>query len=99
LLPFSFAVLSENRRDGCEEVSVAKTAMICPFSKIRCKECAVYRGRHVALCSAAGYRGDPLWTVRESRLKPTNGSTNFKIDVPDLPDCSMRLKDVEDFGC
>ena len=78
---------------------MAKTVTVCPFSKGRCIECAIYRGRHVEVCRSATYRGDALFKMGQSRLKPVNGSTNVKFETPDIPDCSKRLKDIEDSGC
>ena len=78
---------------------MAKTAKVCPFSKVMCRECAVYRGRHMEICFDAGYRGGSPWPAMEKKQKPANGTTDFKLDVPDLPDCSKRLKDIEDSEC
>jgi hypothetical protein len=36
---------------------MAKTKVLCPFSKELCKECPQYRGRHYYLCFAKKYRG------------------------------------------
>jgi hypothetical protein len=36
---------------------MAKTKMICPFSKELCVECSQYRGRHYYLCFCSKYRG------------------------------------------
>lgn len=36
---------------------MAKTKMLCPFSKELCQECPQYRGRHYYLCFAKQYRG------------------------------------------
>jgi hypothetical protein len=36
---------------------MAKTKMLCPFSKELCRECAQYRGRHYYLCFCTKYRG------------------------------------------
>lgn len=80
-------------------MSALKTAMVCPFSKCVCKECAVYRGRHAAICFAGGYHPGSLWPEMEERQKPANGAIQFRMEALDIPDCSTRLKDVEDFGC
>jgi hypothetical protein len=78
---------------------MAKKVVVCPFSKGMCIECAVYRGRHVEVCFAAKYSGGSPWPVMEKKQKPVNGSAGITFDVSDLPDCSKRLKDVEDLGC
>jgi hypothetical protein len=36
---------------------MAKTKMLCPFSKELCRDCPQYRGRHYYLCFAKKYRG------------------------------------------
>ena len=34
-----------------------KLRMLCTFSRQPCKDCALYRGRHYALCYSESYRG------------------------------------------
>ena len=36
---------------------MAKDRVMCPFSNKLCKECALYRGRHLNLCYIPDYRG------------------------------------------
>jgi len=36
---------------------MAKTKMLCPFTRKLCRECAQYRGRHYYLCFCSKYRG------------------------------------------
>ena len=36
---------------------MAKDKVMCPFSNKLCKECALYRGRHLNLCYIRDYRG------------------------------------------
>ena len=36
---------------------MAKDKVKCPFSNKLCKECALYRGRHMNLCYVPEYRG------------------------------------------
>ena len=36
---------------------MAKDRVMCPFSNKLCKECALYRGRHMNLCYIPDYRG------------------------------------------
>ena len=36
---------------------MAKDKVKCPFSNKLCKECALYRGRHMNLCYITDYRG------------------------------------------
>ncbi len=48
---------------------MAKTKMLCPFSKKLCKECAVYRGKHYFLCFQNKYRGYLGEGVKDSNFK------------------------------
>ena len=54
---------------------MAKTKMLCPFTRELCRECAQYRGRHYYLCFCSKYRGylGDLGdrTERDSRRKDT----------------------------
>jgi len=62
---------------------MAKTKMICPFSKQVCRECPQYRGRHYYLCYKANYRGH----MGESRMnvEPKLWSqTNKTFEMPGL---------------
>jgi hypothetical protein len=56
---------------------MAKEAMICPFSKNLCRECAFYRGRHYYLCYNTKYRGYLL----SKNLKPDNNSSSKNIFI------------------
>jgi prepilin-type processing-associated H-X9-DG protein len=70
---------------------MAKIGMTCPFSKGKCIECAIYRGRHANICFADGYHGGEFKSLMESRPKPKNGSTNLKFELPDIPDSPTQL--------
>ena len=61
---------------------MAKIAMMCPFSRKLCKECAIYRGRHYYLCFSKEYRGyvgEPGGGVKEvgshHKIKPGRKGT------------------------
>jgi hypothetical protein len=66
---------------------------MCPFSKMACRECAVYRGRHVDLCSARlRLKGAK---VDRPRAK---GSAVFTCwEFPDIPDSPKCMVNIEDF--
>ncbi len=49
---------------------MAKQAMICPFSRKLCRECAFDRGRHYYLCFRKNYRG----YLRAEENHPEKGS-------------------------
>ena len=48
---------------------MAKDKIKCPFSEKLCKECALYRGRHINLCNSRDYRG---YRGMPKRLAQTN---------------------------
>jgi hypothetical protein len=73
---------------------MAKEAALCPFSRRMCKECAVYRGRHFELCSTRNFA---LKATRHAKAKAWNEETFTKWDIPDIPDGSHIMADIEDF--
>lgn len=61
---------------------MAKTKMLCPFSKKLCRECPQYRGRHYYLCFQTkyrGYMGRPK--VSEGQRSWSRG-INMNFDMP-----------------
>jgi hypothetical protein len=75
---------------------MSKQFMTCPFSKGKCIECAIYRGRHAEICFAAGYHGGEFKSLMEKKVKPRNGCTDVKVEFPEINDISSKwLKDVE----
>jgi hypothetical protein len=73
---------------------MAKDAALCPFSKRMCKECAIYWGRHFELCSV---RNVALRAVRHGKTKEWTKEANTKWEMPDIPDGSNIMVDIEDF--
>lgn len=70
--------------------------MTCPFSKGKCIQCAIYRGRHAEICFAAGYHGGEFKDLMKNMTKPRKNTTDAKAEFPDLADTSPKwLKDVE----
>jgi hypothetical protein len=74
---------------------MAKTVLVCPFSKSTCIECPIYRGRHTNVCFAAGYHGGTLHKGANNRTKPTNGS-NVRWELPEDLNFRANLKNYED---
>lgn len=71
--------------------------MTCPFSKGKCIECAIYRGRHAEVCFASGYHGGEFKNLMQKKEKTKIGCADVKIEFPDLSDTSSKwIKDVED---
>lgn len=59
---------------------MTKTAMVCPFSKGRCIECAIFRGRHFGLCFTTKYE------TREDEVIKSKGYRARKLDTKwDVP--------------
>ncbi len=68
---------------------MAKTKMLCPFTRELCRECAQYRGRHYYLCFCSKYRGyigDPGdRTEQESRQRDTREKFDLPSQLPPSP--------------
>ena len=73
---------------------MSKEAAVCPFSRGVCKECAVYWGRHFELCSLRNFR---LREVRAAKAKAWSCEVFSKWEMPDIPDGSNIMVDIEDF--
>ena len=61
---------------------MAKTRMICPFTKKVCKECPLYRGRHYYLCFNPRYRGHLNESDQASAEVNTSISTPGRVERP-----------------
>ncbi len=75
---------------------MAKQFITCPFSKGKCIQCAIYRGRHAEICFAAGYHGGEFKNLMEPKPKPTNPVTRSEFPFPEIPDTPRRIKNVEE---
>ncbi len=72
---------------------MSSTITVCPFSKMACRECAVYRGRHVELCSAR-FR---LSGAKVDRPRAKSSAVFTCWEFPDIPDSPNRMVNIEDF--
>jgi hypothetical protein len=72
---------------------MVKEAAVCPFSHRMCKECAIYWGRHFELCSM---RNVHLREIRAAKAKAWSNEVFSKWEMPDLPDNSNIMTDIED---
>ncbi len=70
---------------------MSKTASKCPFSKMICRECAIYRGRHVELCS---FR---MNGTKADRPKAESSGVFTGWEFPDIPDGPNVMVNIEDF--
>jgi hypothetical protein len=73
---------------------MAKEAAICPFSRKKCRECAIYFGRHFELCSVGNQR---LREVRHAKAKAWGDEAFTEWQVPEVPDGTNIMVDIEDF--
>lgn len=74
---------------------MTKVAMVCPFSKGRCIECAIFRGRHYGLCFKTKYE------ARDDEVVKTKGYAARQLDVkwdvpPEFELGGGCIKNVED---
>lgn len=71
---------------------VPTEAIVCPFSKNLCKQCAAYRGRHFVLCASHSAR---LKGIRTAKAKAWNDHSFTKWEMPEIPDDTNIIADVE----
>ena len=57
---------------------MAKTSMICPFSRKLCIECELYRGKHYFLCYCAKYRGNLGQSNEQVKFNAAPSVVNFQ---------------------
>jgi len=76
---------------------MAKSQMICPFSKQMCRECPQYRGRHYYLCFNAGYRGHLGTAKMEAELKVWSRA-NQSFEMPEIPPPSPKWLILNEFA-
>ncbi len=76
---------------------MAKTQMVCPFSKGQCIDCAQFRGRHYYMCCSPKSR-DQLEDWRHTtRSKSGDGKRNYDVEKPAaLPKNPKWLTNVEE---
>lgn len=73
---------------------MSKDVTVCPFSRTVCRECAVFRGRHLELCAFHNYR---LRETKGTHVKSWSSEVFTKWEMPDLPDSPNIMVDIEDF--
>ena len=75
---------------------MAKTKMICPFSKQLCRECPQYRGRHYYLCFYTKYRGY-LGNPEEQAKQKSLCAITPKFEMPVLSPQSSKWLILNEF--
>jgi len=71
----------------------SKAIVVCPFSKVPCRECAIYRGRHMELC--ARFRNQGGADAERPRVKSSAVFTCWEF--PDIEESPDRMVNIEDF--
>jgi len=69
------------------------TKTVCPFSKMACRECAIYRGRHVELCGARFRQSG----AKVDRPRARSSAVFTCWEFPDIPDSPKCMVNIEDF--
>jgi len=75
---------------------MANQYMTCPFSKGKCIQCAIYRGRHAEICFAAGYHGGEFKDLMQPKSESTNPTNKLEFPFPVISDSPNRIKNVEE---
>ena len=73
---------------------MSTSTTVCPFSGAECRQCAVFRGRHLELCSVSNYR---LKGANGTRRKVWCSEVFTKWEMPEIPDGTNIMVDIEDF--
>jgi hypothetical protein len=73
---------------------MSKTStIVCPFSKSVCRECGIYRGRHIEFCI------NPKYRLTAPKKREPRGLTNEIAtgwQSPEVIDSPALVVDVED---
>jgi hypothetical protein len=77
---------------------MAKTKMLCPFSKELCKECPLYRGRHYYLCFYTKYRGYLRDAEKQAKQKSRPSRVDKKFEMPQKLPSSPTWLVLNDFA-
>jgi len=76
---------------------MAKTKMLCPFSKELCQECPQYRGRHYYLCYYTKYRGYLGNPKEKAEQKSQISRSDKKYEMPEQLPSSPKWLILNDF--
>ncbi len=80
---------------------MSKFKLVCPFSMKACRECGIFRGRHLGLCYVPKYQGhvinkEELTAKGEKIEKPKQKTGNTRFEFPDLPENPKWSSNLED---
>ena len=78
-----------------------KLQRVCPFSRKACRECGIFRGRHLSLCHYPQNQ-DHQW-IKEDLIatnqmvrKPMSTNGSIRFEFPELPENPTWLANLED---
>lgn len=78
-----------------------KLRTVCPFSRKACRECGIFRGRHLSLCHYPQYQ-EHQWNRqeciagRQTVEKPLSNHGGIRFAFPELPEKPDWLSNLED---
>ncbi len=79
---------------------MSQVKLVCPFSKELCRECAIFRGRHMNLCSEDNGNGEEWGAARRRGNKAKERVDDYEawkgLRVPGVPRSPKMLADIED---
>jgi len=80
---------------------LSKLQPLCPFSRKPCRECGIFRGRHLSLCHYPQYQSqqwNPEASITGSQPveKPISPTNNTRFEFPELPENPAWLVNPED---
>jgi hypothetical protein len=80
---------------------MTKFKMVCPFSKQLCRQCPIFRGRHLNLCSASKNAGDNRGSSKTSGCRLGSKDTDFEqwqlMERPIMPRSPKLISNIEDW--
>jgi hypothetical protein len=88
------AVNARSRSKQGDAVTKPRDVTLCPFSRTICRECAIYRGRHLELCAFHNYK---LRATKGTQTKAWTTELFTKWEMPEIPDGAHIMVDIEDF--
>ncbi len=80
---------------------MSKFKMVCPFSKQLCRQCPIFRGRHLNLCSASKIPGGSRDSTRTPGARLGSKDTDFErwkvLERPVMPKSPKLIANIEDW--
>ena len=78
-----------------------KLQRVCPFSRKTCRECGIFRGRHLSTSNYPPNQEhqwirDDLIVSRQAIQKPLSTNDSIRFEFPELPEKPTWLANLED---